>query len=71
MPPIAFIFMGNFLSQSYGSERFEVLTTAFKDLAEMVYKYDNLVKYSNFVFVPGMNDPCCPYILPRFVWFNF
>lgn len=67
MPPIAFVFMGNFLSQSYGSEKFEVLAKAFKDLAAMVYKYNNLVQYSNFVFVPGMNDPCIPHLLPRFV----
>lgn len=65
MPPIAFVFLGNFLSQCYGSESFDILAKSFKKLAEIIVKYSNILKLSNFVFVPGTNDPCMQHILPR------
>lgn len=64
-PPIAFVFMGNFMSESHGSEMMEVLKKLFKQLGELIANYQTLVSNTNFVFVPGMADPCTPHIVPR------
>lgn len=65
MPPIAFVFMGNFMSNSFGSDMMVELKKLFKQFAEIILKYPNLVENSQFVFVPGLNDPCMPYVVPR------
>ncbi|KAJ8980174.1 hypothetical protein NQ317_011418 [Molorchus minor] len=64
-PPIAFVFMGNFMSESHGSEIMDTLRKLFKKLAELISKYPNIVNVSQFVFVPGLTDPCTPHIVPR------
>lgn len=65
MPPIAFVFMGNFMSESHGSEMMMVLKKLFKRLAELILKYHMLVSSSQFVFVPGLLDPCTQHLIPR------
>ncbi|XP_017769233.1 PREDICTED: DNA polymerase epsilon subunit 2 [Nicrophorus vespilloides] len=64
-PPSAFIFMGNFMSESHGSEYIEVLSKLFKQFASLVNQFPNILNNSKFVFVPGMMDPCTPHIVPR------
>lgn len=64
-PPVAFVFMGNFTSESYGSEMVEVMQRLFRRLGELISRHEMLVNNSHFVFVPGLNDPCTPHIVPR------
>ncbi|CAH0550328.1 unnamed protein product [Brassicogethes aeneus] len=64
-PPIAFIFMGNFMSESHGSELMESLKKKFKQLGELINGYPSLVNSSQFVFIPGLSDPATPYMVPR------
>ncbi|CAG9861657.1 unnamed protein product [Phyllotreta striolata] len=64
--PVAFVFMGNFMSNSHGSEMMDVLKKHFKRLGELIVKFPSLAKNSQFIFVPGMTDPCMPHIVPRF-----
>ncbi|XP_050293972.1 DNA polymerase epsilon subunit 2 isoform X2 [Anthonomus grandis grandis] len=64
-PPVAFVFMGNFMSESHGTEMLDVLKKEFKRLGELIARYHLLVASSKFVFVPGLNDPSTPYIVPR------
>lgn len=65
MPPIAFVFMGNFLSQCYAAETLDILNKSLKQLAELIKQYHHIKEYSHFVFVPGLNDPCMMHIVPR------
>ncbi|XP_066152304.1 DNA polymerase epsilon subunit 2 [Euwallacea fornicatus] len=65
-PPVAFVFMGNFMSESHGMEIFNDLKKHFKRLGELIEKYDILAEQSKFIFVPGLADPCTPHIVPRF-----
>lgn len=64
-PPIAFIFMGNFMSESYGFETLEIMKKGFRQLGELISKYTMLVNSSQFVFVPGLSDPCIPHLVPK------
>lgn len=64
-PPIAFVFMGDFMSESHGSETINDMRKKFKRLGELIAKYHVLVGASQFVFVPGLGDPCTPHIVPR------
>lgn len=64
-PPVAFVFIGNFLSTSYGSESLPMMKKLFKQLAELIVKFTNLSKISHFIFVPGSNDPAIPCIVPK------
>ncbi|KAF7266756.1 hypothetical protein GWI33_019933 [Rhynchophorus ferrugineus] len=65
VPPVAFVFMGNFLCESHGCEMMSILKKLFKRLAEIIVKYSVISNVSHFVFVPGSTDPCTPHILPR------
>lgn len=65
-PPTAFVFMGNFMSESYGSDMMEVLQKLFKKLGELISQFQMLIDNSHFVFVPGLSDPCVPHIVPRY-----
>ncbi|XP_057662767.1 DNA polymerase epsilon subunit 2 [Diorhabda carinulata] len=65
-PPIAFIFMGNFMSNSHGSEMMDTLKKLFKRLADLITNFPGVSNDSQFVFVPGMADPCFTHIAPRF-----
>lgn len=64
-PPIAFIFLGNFVSESHGHERMDILKKCFKQLGELLSQYINLLENSQFVFIPGTTDPATPHIVPR------
>ncbi|CAG9813336.1 unnamed protein product [Phaedon cochleariae] len=66
LPPVAFVFMGNFMSNSHGSEMMDDLKSLFKRLGELIMKFPNLSNNSQFVFVPGLSDPCTPHMVPRF-----
>ncbi|KYB26713.1 DNA polymerase epsilon subunit 2 [Tribolium castaneum] len=64
-PPAAFVFMGNFMSESCSSNKMDTLRKLFKQLAELINKYENLATVTNFIFVPGLEDPCTSYVVPR------
>ncbi|XP_063918780.1 DNA polymerase epsilon subunit 2-like [Zophobas morio] len=64
-PPVAFVFMGNFMSECYSSEKMDTLRKLFKQLAELINQFTNLVTHSHFIFVPGLEDPCTSYVVPR------
>ncbi|GJQ78353.1 Pole2 [Trypoxylus dichotomus] len=64
-PPVAFVFMGNFMSESHGSENIAIFKKLFKQMGELISRYPILVNNSQFIFVPGMSDPCTPHIVPR------
>lgn len=66
-PPIAFVFMGTFLSTKYGSAQVVQLKSHFKALGDMIATFPNLVQHSKFIFVPGPTDPACANILPRYI----
>ncbi|KAF0695024.1 Aste57867_14124 [Aphanomyces stellatus] len=69
--PTLFIFIGNFSSipvgYGHGVESLSILDLKqnFDDLATLLLKYPQLVEHSQFVFVPGPNDPGAPDVLPR------
>lgn len=69
--PVAFVFMGNFMSESHGSENIEILKKLFKQFGELISRYTILMTNSQFIFIPGMSDPCTPHIVPRFVFILF
>ncbi|KAG8228620.1 hypothetical protein J437_LFUL009325 [Ladona fulva] len=64
-PPIAFVFMGNFLSTQHGSTYAHTLKNCLKDLADTILEYPPIVENSKFIFVPGPLDPASANILPR------
>ncbi|KAJ4426622.1 hypothetical protein ANN_26420, partial [Periplaneta americana] len=64
-PPIAFVFMGNFLSAQQGSSHVTVLKNGFKALAQLIVQFPELVERSRFIFIPGPFDPPSANILPR------
>jgi len=66
-PPVAFVFMGNFLSSQKGSSHAANLRTGFKALGELIAQFSELTEKSKFIFVPGPSDPASPNILPRWM----
>lgn len=64
-PPVAFVFMGNFLSSQQGSSHATTLKTRFKALGDLIAQFPELSEKSKFIFVPGPSDPASPNILPR------
>jgi DNA polymerase epsilon subunit 2 len=64
-PPVAFVFMGNFLSSQQGSSHASALKTRFKALGDLIAQFSELSEKSKFIFVPGPSDPASPNILPR------
>lgn len=64
-PPIAIIFLGDFLSCPYGSEHSIQLKAALLNLADILYQFANLREVCKFIFVPGRGDPAAANILPR------
>lgn len=65
IPPVAFILMGNFLSDSTHADSADNLKQLFKGLADMIREFPSLVESSRFIFVPGPNDCGGSNILPR------
>ncbi|XP_068624144.1 DNA polymerase epsilon subunit 2 [Battus philenor] len=64
-PPIAIVFMGEFLSCPYGYEHSMQLKAALTNLADVLYPFTKLRESSKFIFVPGRGDPIAANILPR------
>ena len=64
-PPTAFVFMGNFSSRPYGPKRNQDIKERFTALGDMILGYPDLVEKSQFLFVPGPQDPGQANILPR------
>ena len=64
-PPTAFVFMGNFSSIPYGPLKNQKLTETFKALADLILHFPSLADKSQFLFIPGPQDPGPGNILPR------
>ncbi|XP_013147837.1 PREDICTED: DNA polymerase epsilon subunit 2 [Papilio polytes] len=64
-PPIAIVFMGEFLSCPYGSEHSIQLKAALNNLADVLLPFTKLRETCKFIFVPGRSDPAAANILPR------
>ncbi|XP_076060559.1 DNA polymerase epsilon subunit 2 [Oratosquilla oratoria] len=64
-PPTAFILCGNFLSAPHGPQQAADLKAAFASLADIIAENPSLIEKSNFIFVPGPNDPGLTNIFPR------
>lgn len=64
-PPTAFVFMGDFSSTPYGPLTNQKLKEDFKSLADLILQFPALVKNSQFLFVPGPQDPGPGNVLPR------
>lgn len=64
-PPLAIVFMGEFLSYPYGFEHSIQLKAALTNLGEMISPFTKLRESCKFIFVPGRGDPAAANILPR------
>ncbi|XP_050356715.1 DNA polymerase epsilon subunit 2 [Nymphalis io] len=64
-PPIAIVFMGEFLSCPYGYEHSTQLKAALINLCDIIIPFTKLRQSCKFIFVPGRGDPIAPNILPR------
>ncbi|XP_022115416.2 DNA polymerase epsilon subunit 2 [Pieris rapae] len=64
-PPIAIVFMGEFLSCPYGYEHSTQLNAALINLADIIMPFTKLREACKFIFVPGRGDPAAANILPR------
>ncbi|CAI8057810.1 DNA polymerase epsilon subunit 2 [Geodia barretti] len=64
-PPTAIVLMGDFSSAPYGPLTNQKLREDFKSLAELMMRFPTLVKNSQFLFVPGPQDPGPGNLLPR------
>lgn len=68
MPPLAFIFCGNFCSRADPSSVFQKLKDGFRHFAkiasQLCLEHQGL-QNSTFVFVPGPEDPSLSSVLPR------
>ncbi|GIX94149.1 DNA polymerase epsilon subunit 2 [Caerostris darwini] len=65
MPPTCFILIGNFLSLPIIGSQSKTFEDCFSQLGSLISEFPTLVENSQFVFVPGPNDPGLPHILPR------
>lgn len=65
--PEMFIFMGNFFSTPYGQHPGDSLryNVAFTALSEILAEYPDVSSCTQYVFIPGPNDPGSAHILPR------
>lgn len=64
-PPTAFIFMGDFSSTPYGPLTNQKLRENFKSLGDLMVQFPALINKSQFLFIPGPQDPGPGNILPR------
>lgn len=66
MPPIAFVFCGNFLNNCFSGIAYNSsLKEHMGILGEMISKRKHLASTSQFLFVPGPTDPSSANIFPR------
>lgn len=64
-PPTAFVFLGNFSAAPYGPTKNQRVKESFKALGDLILEFPTLVEKSQFLFVPGPQDPGPGNILPR------
>ncbi|CAB3237840.1 unnamed protein product [Arctia plantaginis] len=64
-PPIAIVFMGEFLSYTYTYLHKQEFKSALNDLADLICQFKNLREKCQFIFVPGKTDPAAADVLPR------
>lgn len=64
-PPIAIVFMGEFLSYTYTYLHKQEFQIALNDLADLICQFKNLQEKCKFIFVPGKTDPAAADVLPR------
>lgn len=64
-PPTAFILLGNFLRNSLGFQDVATLKDCFKQLADLIVQFPDIVSRSRFIFVPGNRDPLTTKVVPR------
>lgn len=64
-PPLAIVFIGEFLSNPYGHEHSSQLKIALTNLGEIINQFKKLKDTTKFIFVPGRGDPAAANILPR------
>ncbi|CAL1265682.1 unnamed protein product [Larinioides sclopetarius] len=65
MPPTCFVFIGNFLSLPIIGSQSKIFEDSFSQLGTMISEFPTLMENSQFIFIPGPNDPGLPHILPR------
>ncbi|ETO23739.1 DNA polymerase epsilon subunit 2 [Reticulomyxa filosa] len=65
--PSLFVLMGNFSKERLGCNAKDMkrLANLFDNLADLICKYPKLVSSSEFVFIPGPNDPNVGNVLPQ------
>jgi len=66
-PPLAFVFMGSFLSMPFvynGADSIRY-KECFDELADLIADFPTLARLSQFVFVPSLTDPGMSTVLPR------
>lgn len=64
-PPTAFVFMGNFSSKPYGPSRNQKIKESFVALGDLILGFPDLASRSQFLFIPGPQDPGQANIMPR------
>ena len=64
-PPTAFVFMGNFSSKPYGPSRNQKIKETFVALGDLILGFPDLASKSQFLFLPGPQDPSQANIMPR------
>lgn len=64
-PPTAFVLMGNFSSKPYGPDRNQKMKETFRALGDLILGFPDLATKSQFLFLPGPQDPGQANILPR------
>ncbi|CAH0598362.1 unnamed protein product [Chrysodeixis includens] len=64
-PPIAIVFIGEFLSCPYTFKFHMHLKNGLNSLADMICQFKKLREKCKFIFVPGKTDPAAANVLPR------
>ncbi|XP_074654952.1 DNA polymerase epsilon subunit 2-like [Tubulanus polymorphus] len=66
VPPVCFVFTGNFTSKPAGSSNHaKLLKDCFKTFTKLILEFPSIIESSKFVFVPGPQDPGPSLIAPR------
>ncbi|CAB3409270.1 unnamed protein product [Caenorhabditis bovis] len=65
IPPIAFVFCGNFCSQPRQKETMALMDRGFRWLANQLNEFKEAYQKTQFIFVPGPDDPLVDMVLPR------
>ncbi|CAD6191321.1 unnamed protein product [Caenorhabditis auriculariae] len=65
IPPVCFVFCGNFCSKTRQPETMELLDRGFRWLANQLNEFSDSYRQTHFVFVPGPDDPYVDLVTPR------